>query len=318
MSENRSSAIITAYNSEAFIADAIRSVLNQNRVVDEIVVVDDGSTDGTRRVVADFAEQGIKYVLQPNRGAGAARNRGILETSGEFIAFLDADDTWMQDKTRLQISYLEEHPEAALVSSFARWWNLTKDSVHISGHTIRNMKTLRREMLVHNMIGNPSMVMVRRAALVEVGVFDEKIRWGQDWDLWIRLVEKYPVAVIPEPLTIYRWHQDNLSHVRRWERQLSYWNVSSKAILRSKPVWRRPWLLMRSWSNQKYRRAMYAIQFDYPRWRQITYALSAFLVYPFEMTREKLGAIARSVFGAQFYKTRKRLIRSRAHAGGPE
>jgi len=318
MSEKRVSAVITAYNSEAYIADAINSILKQTRVVDEILVVDDGSTDGTRRVVAEFAEQGIKYIQQPNSSAGAARNRGIRETSGDFIAFLDADDMWLEEKTRLQVQYLEEHPNAALVSSFARWWNVDKDTVRISGTPVKSMKSLRREIFIHNLIGNPSMVMVRRSALEEQGVFDDAIRWGQDWELWIRLIERYDAAVIPEPLILYRWHSDNLSHVRRWERLLSFWNVSRNAILKSKPVWRRPWLLIRSWSNQTYRRAMYATRFGYPRWRQIYYAVAAFLSYPFEMTREKLGVVARAVLGEKIYKSGKGLLRSRAQAGGPE
>jgi glycosyltransferase involved in cell wall biosynthesis len=318
MIEKRVSAVITAYNSEAFIADAIKSVLDQSRVVDEIVVVDDGSTDGTRRVVTEFEDQGIKYILQPNSSAGAARNRGLRETSGDYIAFLDADDFWLPNKIRQQIHYLENNPSAALVSGFARWWNVTKDTVRISGKRVKDMKTLRREILVHNVIGNPSMVMLRRSALEDVGVFDDSIRWGQDWDLWIRLVEKYDANVLEEPLTVYRWHQDNLSHVRRWERLLSYWNVSRKAIRGSKPAWRRPWLLMRSWSNQTYRRAMYAIRFKYPRWRQIYYAALALCAYPFEMTREKVAAVIRALFGEKIYQGGRNLIGSHAQTGGQE
>ncbi len=318
MMEARVSAVITAYNSEAFIAEAIQSILKQSRAVDEIVVVDDGSTDTTRRIVAEFADQGIKFIQQQNRGAGAARNKGIRETSGEFIAFLDADDIWLENKTLLQVNYLNAHPESALVSGFARWCNVAKNTVRISGKVPRSMNTLRREILVHNVLGNPSMVMVRRSALAEVGVFSEEIRWGQDWELWQRLVERYDATVIPEPLTIYRWHKDNLSHVRRWERMLSYWNVSRSAILKSKPIWRRPWLMARSWSNFTYRRAMYAIQFDYPRWRRIWYALMAVFVYPFEMTREKFGAVVRSLVGDHIYQTGKRALRSRMQARGPE
>lgn len=318
MIEARVSAIITAYNSEAYIAQAIQSVLKQTRPVDEIVVVDDGSTDTTRRVVAEFADQGIKFIQQQNQGAGAARNKGIRETGGEFIAFLDADDMWLENKIQLQANYLLAHPRAALVSGFSRWWNVSRNTVHLSGKVPGNMETLRREILVHNVLGNPSMVMVRRSALADAGLFNENIRWGQDWELWQRLVERHDAWVIPEPLTVYRWHRDNLSHVRRWERLLSYWNVSHNAILKSKPAWRRPWLLARSWSNFTYRRAMYAIQFAFPRWRRIGYALLAFLVYPFEMTREKLGAIVRSLVGNHVYKSGKRVLRARLHARGPQ
>lgn len=314
----RVSAIVTAYNSEAYIAEAIKSILNQSRVVDEILVVDDGSTDSTRQVVAEFAEQGIKFIQQRNQGAGAARNEGIRETSGEFIAFLDADDMWLENKTQLQVNYLLEHPQVALVGGFARWWNVLKNTVRISGKVSRDMKTLRREILVHNVLGNPSMVMVRRSALADVGLFNEKIRWGQDWELWQRLVERFDAAVISQPLAVYRWHQDNLSHNRGWERLLSYWNVSRNAIRKSGPAWRRPFLMARSWSNFTYRRAMYAIQFAFPRWRRVWYAMAALLVYPFEMTREKLGALVRSLVGDRIYRGGKRILGVGMQTRGPE
>jgi lipopolysaccharide exporter len=316
--ETRVSAVITAYNSEAYIAEAINSVLKQSRALDEIVVVDDGSTDHTRQIVAEFADQGIKFIQQQNKGAGGARNRGIRETSGEFIAFLDADDVWLEDKTLLQLDYLNRHPKAGLVSGFAHWWNVTKDKVRISGRVPRNMKVLRREILVHNVLGNPSMVMVRRSALAEVGTFDEKIRWGQDWELWMRLVEKYDAGVISQPVAIYRWHQNNLSHIRRWERLLSYWHVSLDGIKKSRPAWRRPWLLARSWSDFTYRRAMYAIQYAFPRWRHIWYAVAAFIAYPFESTREKFGAVVRAFFGDRMYQAGKRALGLRAQARGQE
>ena len=318
MIEARVSVVITAYNSEAYIADAIRSVLNQSRAVDEIVVVDDGSTDATRRVVADFADQGIKFIQQNNRGAGAARNKGIRETSGEFIAFLDADDIWLENKTRLQLEYLAAHPNAALVTGYARWWNVNSDRAYIRRKMPRTMKDLRRELLVHNVIGNPSMVMVRRSALEKVGVFSESIRWGQDWELWQRLVRDFEAGMVPGPVTVYRWHQHNLSHVRKWERILSYWNVSRAAIRQSEPAWRRPILLARSWSNYTYRRAMYAMKFAYPRWRHLLYALAALLVYPFEMTREKMSAVVRSIAGEARYRNAKQAARSRLQAGGPQ
>jgi glycosyltransferase involved in cell wall biosynthesis len=317
MIEARVSVVITAYNSESFVADAIQSVLNQSRAVDEIVVVDDGSNDATRRVVAEFADQGIKFIQQQNMGAGAARNKGIRETSGEFIAFLDADDMWFEDKTRLQVQYLWDHPTAALVSGFAHWWNLASDKVRMRGKVPRDMNSLRREMLVHNVLGNPSMVMLRRSALEEVGLFSERIRWGQDWELWQRLVQRFDAGMIPEPVTIYRWHQDNLSHVRKWERILSYWNVSRSAILKSMPAWRRPVLFARSWSSFTYHRAKYAIRFAYPRWRRIWYALAAFFAYPFEMTREKMSAVIHSIAGEKSYRKAKQALRSRMQAGGP-
>jgi hypothetical protein len=134
----------------------------------------------------------------------------------------------------------------------------------------------------------------------------------------MRLVEKFDAGVIPQPVTIYRWHRDNLSHSRRWERLLSYWHVSRDGIKKSKPAWRRPWLLARAWSDFSYRRAMYAIQFAFPRWRHVWYAATAFIVYPFEMTREKLGAVVRALFGDRMYQAGKKALRSRVQVRGQE
>ena len=114
MTEPRVSAIITAYNSEAFIADAIASVLHQSRPVDEILVVDDGSTDRTREIVDGYKTQGVSYHFQENSGAGAARNLGIERCTGDFVAFLDADDAWLEDKNRLQAEYLAAHPRSRI------------------------------------------------------------------------------------------------------------------------------------------------------------------------------------------------------------
>ena len=317
MIEPRVSVIVNAYNSESYIADAIKSVLNQSRAVDEIVVIDDGSLDATRQVVAEFADQGIKFIQQQNMGVSAARNKGIRETTGEYIAFLDADDIWLENKTRSQIDYLNAHPEAALVSGFVRLWDPIRGTMHVNGKALKNIKTLRREILVSNVLGNPSMVMIRRSALQEVGIFNEDIRWGQDWDLWQRLVKRFEAGILPEPVTIYRWHKADLSRVRRWERLMSEWQIARRAITQSQPAWRRLWLLARAWSKFSYRRATYATQFAFPRWRYLWYAVPAFLVYPFESTRGKFGTLVHALVGAEMYQTGKRAVRSRVLTRGP-
>ena len=97
------SAIITTYNYGRFIEGAIDSVLHQTRPPDEVVVVDDGSTDDTAAIVARYRSRGVRYIYQQNAGAGSARNRGIQATSGELVAFLDADDRWLPDKIALQL-----------------------------------------------------------------------------------------------------------------------------------------------------------------------------------------------------------------------
>src|SRR5260370_27491420 len=121
MEQRRVSAIITAFNGEAFIAAAIESVLGQTRPADEIVVVDDGSTDDTAAIVERFHSRGVRLVRQENRGPSEARNRGIAETTGNLIAFLDCDDLWVPAKTERQIEHLLDHPAVGPLTSDPAW-----------------------------------------------------------------------------------------------------------------------------------------------------------------------------------------------------
>ena len=315
MTKMQISAVITAYNSEAFIAEAISSVLEQTHPVDEIVVVDDGSTDQTRMIVESFAPQGVRYVYQENGGPGAARNTGIQATSGEIIAFLDADDVWLKDKTKRQHAYLSEHPEVALVSGFAWWWDVIDDDRFISGEVPKSIASLRQDILVHNKIGNPSRVMLRRSVLADVGVFDPTIRWGQDWDLWIRIVSRYDAAILSEPVIEYRWHEKNLSHTSRWKRLYSYWDVSRRAIAKQ-TIWRRPLLMVHSWSLFTHRRAKYLLEQKSSRWRTIAYAVAALGSYPFDGGWGKFKTLVRAVVGDDFYQSGKHFIKSRLYARG--
>jgi glycosyltransferase involved in cell wall biosynthesis len=315
MTYPRVSAVITAYNSEDYIAEAIQSVLNQIRPVDEILVIDDGSQDRTAQIVAQFANQGVNYLFENNSGNSMARNLGIQTTTGDLIAFLDADDIWLEGKNRLQTDYLSSHPEVALVSGYA-WWSDTLKGVRWlkKRPPQKNMKTMRREILVHNVVGNPSMVMVRRPALYEVGLFDSNIRLCSDYDLWNRLAARFEVSVLPEPVIIYRWRPDNLSQSNKWERFYAYWSIAKRYIKVSQPRPLRSWLLARAWSQFTHRRAIYAIDKGFPRWRQIGYAIAALLSYPFEGLSEKFRTLVRSIMGNKVYQRMKRIILTGFHA----
>ncbi len=310
MTNPRVSAVITAYNSEAYIAEAIQSVLKQTCPVDEILVVDDGSNDHTGQIVAQFENSGVRYLYQNNSGVSIARNLGIQTTTGDFIAFLDADDIWLEEKNRLQTDYLASHPQVALVSGFAWRSNALKGDRWLTGKIQKNMKTMRREILVHNVIGNPSMAMARRSALYEAGLFDSNIRLCEEFDLWNRLAARFEISVLPEPVVIYRVHPENLSHTNRWELYYAYWSITKRYIKISQPSLLRLWLLARAWSYFTLRRAVYAIEEGFPRRRQIDYATAAFLIYPFEDASEKFRTLVRSIMGNETYQRMKRFILS--------
>lgn len=298
--KSRISVIIPAYNAAHFIADAIESALAQTRRPDEIVVVDDGSTDDTARVVARYAMHGVRYIYQQNRGPGAARNRGIRETSGELIAFLDADDLWLPAKTEVQEAYLAAHPTVALVSCDRWTWKVEKGRQSIERFGPPRGRNARREVMVRNIVGNPSQVMARREAVLSAGCFDTTMRWAEEWDLWTRIAARADIGFVHQPLCVYRWHSGGLAHENMWRRLAGQQAVAFRAIGAFQPFWRRPLLLLRAWSMVEMVRATYAVDFGMPRNVQIRHALRV-LVYPFGETREKARVAIRALLGLERY-----------------
>jgi glycosyltransferase involved in cell wall biosynthesis len=190
----------------------------------EIIVIDDGSTDNTKQVVEKYRDC-ITYISQvPGRGASAARNLGIQHASGELIAFQDADDIWLPEKLAKQLDALQSYPHARLV--FAD--NLvSRDSVVIQDSLMskrlkdwceRNITQISdlyygdvyRELLFGNYICTIT-VMLHRSVLDEVGMFDETLKVGEDYDLWLRIVRNHPVIYLDRVFSEYRVRDNGLS-----------------------------------------------------------------------------------------------------------
>jgi len=296
----RVSAIITTYNAAHFVGEAIESVLAQTRLPDEIVVIDDGSTDDTARVVARYASHGVRYVYKRNGGPGSARNRGIRETSGDLVAFLDADDLWLPPKTELQLAYVAAHPDVALVSCDRWTWKFEKDRRYLERFGPRRNLDARREVMVRNIVGNPSQVMVRRDALIAAGCFDTTMRWAEEWDLWVRIAARGSLGFVHQPLSVYRWHSGGLAHENMWRRLSGQQAIAFRAISAFQPVWRRPLLLLRAWTDVEVMRATYAVDFDMPRRTQLYHALRV-LIYPFENPQEQVRVALRGLLGRKWY-----------------
>ena len=215
------SVVIPVYNGAAFLAEAVASVRNQTVRPNEVIVVDDGSTDGTPDVVAALGE-GIRCFRRENRGPAAARNRGVAAATGDWIAFLDADDRWPEGKLAAQLDYLREHRDVVLVSGdmgevdddgrvlvpsvLARHGQLERFRA-LNG---RHMPAAVRELLAANFIPTGT-VLVRRDVLVEVGGFNAYLRYGEDLELWCRIAARYPIACLPQVLMWRRRHGANLS-----------------------------------------------------------------------------------------------------------
>jgi glycosyltransferase involved in cell wall biosynthesis len=205
------SVVIAAHNQAAWLDQAIASVRAQHREDWELVVVDDGSTDGTAEVVARHGDDPrIRCLRQARQERAAARNRGIAESSGDLVAFLDADDVWLPEKLARQLAVLAEEPGAAFCYTLARFIDAQGNPLPVRKppHALRG-RIFPQLMRANRII--LSSVVVRRAALEQVGLFDPTIRplRCEDWDLWLRLARGFSVAVVDEELTLYRQHPAN-------------------------------------------------------------------------------------------------------------
>lgn len=202
------SVIIPAFNAEKYIAKAIESVLEQTYTNFEIVVVDNGSTDRTVLIAMRYGR--VRVMHQQKRGAAAARNLGIAETHGEFIAFLDADDWWHKEKLQRQVDVLTANPHIGMV--FSDHINLTEDGQVIfqTNKKIEFGADAVKSIFRHCDVAT-STVMVRRSVINRVGMFDEELACAEDENLWLRIALYDSVTLLSMPLTYYRVLPTSLS-----------------------------------------------------------------------------------------------------------
>ncbi|OHB90453.1 MAG: hypothetical protein A3D13_10830 [Planctomycetes bacterium RIFCSPHIGHO2_02_FULL_40_12] len=201
------SVIIHTYNNEKFIGETIDSVLNQTYNDYEIIVVDDGSEDGTRDALLPYMQK-IRYHYKENGGIASAKNTGISLSNAEFIAFLDHDDLWVPDKLRIQMEYFNEHPQVGLVyakyTSFRHDKELrTKPEKGYSGWIFKK--------LLSKSIVQTSTVMVKRECLNTVGQYDESFKLADEYDMFLRIAKRFQCGFVDKGLTRYRVHDANAS-----------------------------------------------------------------------------------------------------------
>jgi len=216
---NNVSVIIPTYNYGQFIGAAIEGVLGQTLRPSEIVVVDDGSTDDTADVVsrclpggdlynASFASVKISYVKQKNAGVCAARNHGVAVSTGEYIAFADADDIWHPTKLEKQLAVFNKDADIGLVHCGMREFD-GETGEYLSVTTDGMEGDVAAELLLWErpvIIGPGGTIMLTRKAFVEAGGFDTEMKVGEDWDLCYRAARKYKVGFVREALVDYRIH----------------------------------------------------------------------------------------------------------------
>jgi glycosyltransferase involved in cell wall biosynthesis len=204
------SVIIPTFNRSEKVVRAVKSVLNQSFKDFELVVVDDGSTDDTQKRLRKF-ESLIRHVRQPtNRGVSAARNRGIESSTAPWIAFLDSDDYWLEEKLAVQMEFVKQHP-ATVACQTEEIWIRRGRRVNPKRRHQKPSGDIFMESLELCLV-SPSSVMIKRSVLDEIGFFDETLPAAEDYDLWLRISCRYPIQLIEKELIVKEGgHKDQLS-----------------------------------------------------------------------------------------------------------
>lgn len=209
----RVSVIIPVYNALPYLPQTVESVFAQTFKDFELLIVNDGSTDGFVQWANTLTDERVRVVHQSNQGPGAARNTGLRQARGEFIAFLDADDLWLPTKLAKQVGELEAHPKVGLTHTSISYIDergnkLYKDlQAHGRGNMWRQIVAFNPRYLIHC----GSTPLIRRECFDSVGMFSTELRLAQDWEMWIRISHRYHFSTLAEVLVRYRQHPTNIS-----------------------------------------------------------------------------------------------------------
>lgn len=226
------SVIIPVYNRKSLLDDVIKSVYAQTWKKIELIIVDDASTEDVFPVVKKYHDKGIIYHrLSINSGAPRARNIGVSLATGEYIAFLDSDDTWDKSKIEKQVSVLSQCSSTGLVYTGIR--KLSQEGRLLGYKTPNHRGRLFQILLNDNVIGSTSVVMLRKEVFLETGGFDEELKSRQDLDLWLRCSKITDIDFVPEPLVNYLVHNDRIStnYLFRYQGYLRIFEKYKKEIL---------------------------------------------------------------------------------------
>ncbi|MDI6792176.1 MAG: glycosyltransferase [bacterium] len=212
------SVVIPSYNAAGYLPEAIDSVLAQTFKDYEVIVVDDGSTDNTREALATYQDK-IRYICQENAGPSPAKNKGIREAKGKFVAFLDADDIWLPEKLAFQMEIFEKNPEIALVHAnvirFGEDWTESDEAQwqeRIAEPRRKFTGYIFKPLLMDNLICTSAAV-IKRSCFDDrdIGFFDKDLVRSEDHDLWLRIARKHKIGYVDRLLVRHREHKASLS-----------------------------------------------------------------------------------------------------------
>lgn len=229
------SVVIPAYNAEAFLGETLDSVLAQTYSKIEIIVVDDGSTDSTPQLLANYGDR-ITVLHQANTGQAAARNNGARQAQGELLAFLDSDDLWDNDKISRQVELLNRFPTALAVYCDHRTIDAQGKPISPSSAMAhpRPSGQILRSLLLGSCIVTPGLVLLRRDAFFSSGGFDEAplMRGHEDYALWLQMATRGYFIYSPSTLVSYRRHSQQATRQNHYEMQMARAKLKSVLAVR--------------------------------------------------------------------------------------
>jgi len=201
--------LMSVYNGEKYLKEAIDSILNQTFSDFEFIIINDGSTDNTLQILKKYKDSRIIIINNSkNIGLTKSLNIGIKKTRGEYIARMDADDISLSNRLNEEVIFLENNNKCAVVGTFIKMINEKSKIIGIEEKPITNKK-IKKLLVVDNCIIHGS-TMIRKKCLEEVGHYDESFVRSQDYDLWLRMSEKYELANIPKYLYVWRKNRDSI------------------------------------------------------------------------------------------------------------
>jgi len=280
---NKISVVIPTFNRAHILESVVSSVVNQSLIPLEIIIVDDGSTDSTKDVAKDLIAKNdklnIRYVSQENQGGNVARNRGIEEAKSELIAFLDSDDTWDKEKLEKQYNEFKRNPTLGAVYCGLRHVDLANGKVLQEPKRSFPQGDLSRTLLIRDVTAPTSCYMVKKSVFEDVGYFDVNLKARQDWEMWIRIAQKYPIGAVSEILVNFGEHQGprTASNPQKEIDAYSYIRVKYKNDLNRLPF------VLRQKANSAFYRRMGKVANNYQgkKLKSMVWFIRACMAWPF-------------------------------------
>ena len=224
------SVVMPVYNGEKYLRQAILSVLNQTEKNFELIIINDGSIDSSEEIIKSFNDERIKYFKKDHSGLIDSLNFGIKQAQGEYVARFDADDICTSDRLEKQLSFFQNNPEDVMVGSCATKINENDEEIGIFNYPPTLWGEIKKYSLLHNPFIH-STVMFKRKLITTMGGY-KNFKHAEDYELWTRIIYKYPCANISEPLLKYRIHTDQVTKTNNLSMKIVALYVRFLALLR--------------------------------------------------------------------------------------